>query len=182
MSALLIILIVLIIAILVVLVIAASSSNEYTIERSIIINKPAQKVFDFVKYLKNADQYNKWVMADPNLRKNYTGEDGTVGFISAWDSDMKQVGKGAQEIINIDEGKRVDYEIRFEKPFKGTSFAHIITEPVSDNQTMVKWVFNGVRNLPMKIFHLLFSLQKALGKDLATSLSNLKALLEKEGN
>lgn len=179
MSTLLIILFVLAAVILILLIIAASTSNEYTIERTIIINKPKQTVFDYVKYLKNANHYNKWVMADPNLGKTYTGIDGVTGFISAWDSDMKQVGKGEQEIIDVKEGERVDYEIRFEKPFRGTSFAHISTEAVSDNQTKVKWVFNGIRNFTMKIFHLLFNLKKVLGKDLAASLLNLKTVLEK---
>ncbi len=179
MSTLWIVVVVLAVVIIVVVFRAASLSNEYIIEKSIVINKPVATVFDYIKYLKNADQYNKWVMADPNLKKIYTGVDGTTGFISAWDSDMKQVGKGEQEIIDINESKRIDYEIRFEKPFKGTSFAHLTTEAVSDNQTKVKWVFNGLRNFSMKIFHLLFSLQKALGKDLAASLLNLKTLLEK---
>ncbi|MEP7231965.1 MAG: hypothetical protein ABI691_17010 [Ginsengibacter sp.] len=118
MSALLIISIVIAAAILLLLIIASSLSNEYIIERSIIINKPKQEVFDYIKYLKNADQYNKWVMANPNVRKTYKGVDGTAGFTTGWDSDMKQVGKGEQEIIDIKEGERVDYEIRFENASK----------------------------------------------------------------
>ena len=178
MSTLVIILIILAVAIIILLIIAGSSSDEYIIERNIIINRPKEEVFNYIKYLSNAGNYNKWVMTDTNLRKTYTGTDGAVGFISTWDSDMKQVGKGEQEIIDIKEGERVDYEIRFEKPFKGTSFAHITTEPVSANQTRVNWVFNGVRNFSMKIFHLLFNLNRALGKDIEISLANLKAVLE----
>ena len=53
----------------------------------------------------------------------FTGTDGTVGFISAWESDIKNVGSGEQEILNIVEGERLGYEIRFLKPFKLTSWA-----------------------------------------------------------
>jgi uncharacterized protein YndB with AHSA1/START domain len=166
--------------ILILLIVAATAKNEYTIHREIIINRPVQEVFRYVKYLKNADQYNKWVMMDTNLRKDYKGTDGIVGFVYYWDSDNKQVGKGEQEITKIKEGERVEYEIRFKKPFEGTSYASIITQPSGNNQTKVTWVFNGVRNYAMKIFHILFNLKKVLGKDLQTSLVNLKNVLEKQ--
>jgi len=179
MSIVIIILIVIAAIIIIILVAAASSSKEYVIERNTIINKPKQDVFNYAKYLKNADQYNKWVMIDPNLRKDYEGTDGTVGSIYYWNSDNKQVGKGEQEIIKITEGERIDYEIRFIKPFVGTSFAYITTESVSSNQTKVTWVFKGVRNYTMKIVHMVFNLKKVLGNDLQTSLSNLKNVLEK---
>jgi len=38
------------------------------------------------------------------LRSCYTGNDGTVGFVLAWDSTNKSVGKGEQEITNVEEG------------------------------------------------------------------------------
>jgi predicted ATP-grasp superfamily ATP-dependent carboligase len=63
--------------------------REYTVEREIIINKPKQQVFEYVKRLKNQDKYSKWATMDPKMKKEYTGTDGTVGFISAWDSENK---------------------------------------------------------------------------------------------
>jgi hypothetical protein len=161
------------------LIFASFLSEDYFIERDIVVNRPKQEVFDYVKYLKNAGAYNKWVMTDPHLRKTFSGTDGTPGFVYGWDSDNKNVGKGEQEIKSIREGQRIDYELRFVKPFVGVSYAHIVTEPTADNKTNVKWVFNGKRNYPMRIFHLLFNLKKVLGNDLQTSLGNLKTVLEK---
>ena len=106
------------------------------------------------------------------------GTDGTVGFVSAWDSELNQVGKGEQEIISLQEGRRVDYEIRFEKPFKNISYAYISTIGLSDSSTEVLWVFKGKRNLLMKLLHLVFNLPKTLGKDLSESLANLKRIME----
>jgi hypothetical protein len=115
---------------------------------------------------------------DPGMKKDYKGTDGTVGFVYSWDSNNKNVGKGEQEIIKIDD-KRIDYEIRFKKPFEGISTAYLATEAVSPNQTKVTWEFKGIRNYPMKIMHLLLNLKKMLGKDLATGLATLKTVLEK---
>ena len=105
------------------------------------------------------------------------GTDGTVGFVSAWDSELNQVGKGEQEIISLQEGRRVDYEIRFEKPFKNISFAYISTVGLSDSSTKFCG-FKGKRNLFMKLLHLVFNLPKTLGKDLTESLTNLKRIME----
>jgi len=173
------IIIIVVVIIIIPLVGAALLSNDYVIEREITINKSNQEVFDYIKILKNQAQYNKWVMRDPNQKTDYRGTDGTVGFIMAWDSKDKGAGKGEQEITGMIEGKKIDYEIRFEKPFKNTSCSHFTTEPVSANQTKVKWAFTGVRSYGMKIFHFLFNLPKMLGKDLQVSLANLKAVLEK---
>ncbi len=47
------------------------------------------------------------------MKTEYRGTDGTVGFVSAWDSPVRDAGKGEQEITKIDDGKRIDYELRF---------------------------------------------------------------------
>lgn len=168
--------------IVVILVIAALSKTEYSIQREIIINKPVQQVFDFIKYLKNQQYYNKWVMADPDVKRNYTGTDGTAGFIATWDSENKQVGKGEQEIKKIKEGERIYWEIRFIKPFEGKAGSYMITESVSANETRIIWVFEGMRSYMLKVMHLILNLKKVLGNDLQTSLTNLKAVLERTGN
>ncbi|MDQ3683867.1 MAG: SRPBCC family protein, partial [Bacteroidota bacterium] len=91
------------------LIIALFVKKEYTVERDITINKPKQEVFNYVKYLKNQDNYSKWVRTDPAMKKDFRGTDGTVGFVYAWDGN-KKAGKGEQEIKNIMEGERVDVE------------------------------------------------------------------------
>jgi uncharacterized protein YndB with AHSA1/START domain len=161
------------------LVAAALLSKTFSIETSITINKPNSDVFNYLKILKNAEQYNKWVMTDPNMKKEYLGTDGTVGFVYKWDSQNKNVGKGEQEIIGIKEGEKIDYEIRFIKPFEAVSNASLVTKPSGSDQTNVNWSFSGERNYPMRIFHFLFNLKKMLTKDLHTGLVNLKNVLEK---
>jgi|KBSMisStaDraftv2_1062788.scaffolds.fasta_scaffold00278_13 uncharacterized protein YndB with AHSA1/START domain len=173
--------ILLVIAIIIVLifVLASFSSNTYTIERRITINQPNDKVFNYVKLLEHQNEFNKWVMTDPHVIRTFKGVDGEKGAVVAWESNISQVGKGEQEITGIKPDSRIDYEIRFEKPFKGVSTAYMTTTPTSGNQTAVNWVFQGKRNLIMKVFHMLFNLKKVLGNDMATSLDRLKAVLEK---
>ncbi|WP_254500404.1 hypothetical protein, partial [Salmonella enterica] len=70
-------------------------------EREITINKSRQEVYDYIKYLKNQNNFSKWAKMDPAMKTEFRGTDGTVGFVSAWESAKKDVGKGEQEIKNL---------------------------------------------------------------------------------
>src|SRR5580698_1110019 len=113
--------IIIILLVFIFLVLPLFIKKEYTIEQKVVISKPDPVVFDFVKLLGNQTYYNKWVMMDPNVKRTGTGIDGTVGFISAWDSNVRNVGKGEQEITRILQGSQIDSKVRFEKPFKNVA-------------------------------------------------------------
>jgi len=162
------------------LIMALFIKSEYAVEREITISKPKQVVFEYVKFLKNQDNYSKWATMDPNMKKDYRGTDGTVGFVSAWESQADSVGKGEQEIKKITEGERIDFELRFEKPFEATDFAYMTTESLDSSQTKVKWGFNGKMPYPMNLMCLFMDMDAMLGPDLAKGLSNLKGILEKQ--
>lgn len=83
MNILIIFLLVIGILIAVLLIAAAFTRKEYRIKREIVINVPLQTTFDYVKHLKNQDHFNKWVMVDPAMQREFKGADGTVGFIYA---------------------------------------------------------------------------------------------------
>jgi len=101
------------------LVIALFIDNEYKVENEILIQQPKAVVFTYVKSLRNQDKFSKWANIVPNIKKTYSGTDRTVGFVSAWESDHPEVGKGEQEIIKIIEGQCIDFEFRFFEPFAG---------------------------------------------------------------
>ncbi len=162
------------------LIIAIFTKDEYSVEREVMINKPKQDVFNYIKLLKNQTSYSKWVMLDPNAKMEYKGIDGTEGAVFAWDSENKQAGKGEQTITKIADGERIDLALHFIKPFEGNSTAWLSTEAVSPTQTKVKWGFNGKMVYFMKVIHLFMNMEKMIGKDIQASLSNLKGVLEKQ--
>jgi hypothetical protein len=162
-----------------ILIIALVTKKEYTIEREAVINQPLQKVFDYIKYIKNQDAYSVWNRIDPAMQKTYTGTDGMVGFVYAWDSTNKKAGKGEQEITSVRDGDRIGMALHFIRPFEGRSVAYMTTTPATTNQTKVKWGINGKMNYPMNIMLLFMNMENMMGKDLATGLDNLKGILEK---
>ena len=153
-------------------------NGKYDVEREVTINKPKQEVFDYIKYLKNQDNFSVWAKIDPAMKREFRGEDGTVGFVSAWDSENPDAGKGEQKIIKISEGERIDYELHFIEPFESTDFAYLTTEAVNDSVTTVKWGFDGKMKYPMNLMMLFMDMEEMLAPDLQNGLDNLKTLLE----
>lgn len=169
------ILIIIAIIIILPLVIALFVEKDYAIERSIIINRPKQEVYDYIKHLKNQDLYSVWNMKDPGMKREFRGVDGTPGFVYAWNGN-KQAGEGEQEITSMAEGEQVNCEIRFVRPFKNTGHIYMRTQADSEHSTKVTWGFTGRSNYPMNLMTAM--LKGVLGKDLEMSLANLKKILE----
>jgi uncharacterized protein YndB with AHSA1/START domain len=147
------------------------------IEKSIEINKSPEFVFDYLRITKNQDNFSVWNMNDPDMKKTHHGKDGTVGFIYSWDSTMKNVGAGEQEITGIEEGKSIDYAIRFFRPMKNTGKSKFQITPIGSGKTSLTWIFESPSRFPMSLFSPIF--KRMLGKDIEKGLLNLKSILGK---
>jgi hypothetical protein len=158
------------------LIIGLFMKREHYVNREIIINAPRQKVFDYLKLLKNQEKFNKHSMSGPDRKKEFKGTDGTVGFIYAW-SGNENAGEGEKEIKNIIEGKRIETEIRFVKPMQAIASIIMETESLSDNQTRVYLSNGGELKYPLNI--MIPIAEKKFSKDIDISLSALKNILEK---
>lgn len=180
MSTGLIILLIIVALIAVLLIAAAFQKDISVITESITINRPAADVYTYAKYLKNSERYNKWVMADPNMKREYRGTDGTIGFVYAWHS-KKQSSKGEEEITKLVENSRIEHVIRFEKPMANTAEVFMVLEPAEAGQTRFVWSFKNKLNYTMKVMHLFLRLEKMLAKDMRESLQNLKREIEHNG-
>ncbi len=161
------------------LIIALFVKKEYAVSREVTINRPKAEVFGYILMLKNQNNFSVWANKDPNMKKEYRGTDGTVGFVSAWESQNKEVGKGEQEIKAIKDGERIDYELRFIEPFEAKDNAYMTTEALNDSTTKVTWGFNGKMKYPMNLMLLMMNMEDMLGKDLQQGLDKLKVELEK---
>ena len=159
------------------LIIALFTRKEYRIEREIEIKAPEEEVFTYIKQLKNQDNFNKWVMTDPDMKREFKGTDGEVGFIYGWNGN-KKAGEGELEIVSIEENKSVDHEIRFVRPFTSIAQARMTTEFQGQNRTRVTWSNESELKYPMNL--MVSMIEKMLAKDMDASLLNLKNILEKE--
>ncbi len=156
-------------------ILALFMKRDHYVKRELIINAPVQKVFNFLKLLKNQEKFNTWAKDDAGRNWKYKGTDGTVGFTIAW-SGNKNVGEGEKEIMQIVEGKRIETQIRFVKPMATIANVIMETESLSEHQTKVTLINTGTLKYPMNIF-IPFAENK-FAKDMDVSLLALKSILE----
>jgi polyketide cyclase/dehydrase/lipid transport protein len=157
------------------LIIAIFIPSEYTVTRTAEVNRPKQEVFDYVKSLKNQEQYSVWVMEDPKIQMTYTGVDGTVGSSSAWVSE--KMGKGSQTITAISDN-RIDVDLNFIKPMTDQAKASMAVDEVDANKSKITCTFYGKAPYPKGRWFSLMG-RYFVGDAYEKNLANVKKNLEK---
>ncbi len=168
-------LLLLVLGALVMYLVAKGKPTELKIEREITINKPVEEVYEFARFVGNMDKVSVWQSIDPDMKTSTSGTDGSVGFISSWESDHKKVGVGEQEIVNLTPNERVDLKLRFKNP-DSEGDAYLITEAVDSMTTTVKWGFASEFPVPFNL--LMPSIEKEIIENFDQGLQNLKTELE----
>lgn len=160
-----------------IVVLAAVAPGKLEVEREVVINKPLSEVFAALKDVRGHRAWSPWARKDPNMKQEYSGKDGEVGFIAAWEGN-KEVGRGEQEIKAITENKRIDFELRFKEPFENRSSAYFITDAIDADTTRVRWGMTGKSRFPMNIICMLMGMKEMLIRDFDQGLLSLKKTLE----
>jgi len=156
------------------LIVALFVPKESTSEGQIVINKPKQEVFDYIKYVKNQDNFGVWQLSDPNMKTTSEGEDGTEGFKYSWDSE--KLGKGAQAITKIEEGERMESDMFFYDFDDTPSKAYFTVEEQASDQTLVKWGISWTTPYPWNLMGLFYNMDKDFNK----GLEKLKEIVENQ--
>lgn len=163
--------------ILLIIILGIIAPKSYDVSRNIKIKRSLSEVFNYVLLIKNQEHWSPWAERDPNMKRTYTGTDGKIGFISAWESNHNQVGSGEQELKGFKKNKEINSELRFLKPFKSTSDAYFKVKEVQ-NGTEVTWGFSGKNKFPISIMMLFMNMDKTVGKDFEQGLEELKIVME----
>ncbi len=150
------------------------------IERSIIINSSKEEVFKNLRYYSNRAKWSPWLEKDPQVKTSIEGTDGEVGAIYKWEGN-KDVGKGLQTIMRIEDMQKIEDKLQFLEPFKSEADAYL---QMGDSAGMVKvsWGFISESPRPFNIFNLFMDMDKMVGPDFQNGLSKLKMLCESEAN
>jgi len=160
-----------------VFILAMIAPKGYDVNRTITVQKSVPEVFEYLKYLKNQDNWSPWGKRDPNMKKEFVGSDGEIGATSKWEGN-KDVGSGEQEIKRIVENEVIESELRFLKPWKSQSDAYLRVNDAGAGETEITWGFSGKNKFPMSIMMLFMNMDKAVGKDFEEGLVSLKDILE----
>jgi hypothetical protein len=157
-----------------VLVIALVTRGTLVVTSEVIIDRSLDIVYDYIRQLLHQERYNVWLMQDRDIKLQYTGTDGTVGFLVSWQSKSKS-GDGEQEIIKVTEGEGYESEIRF-KNHRNTTHAKVSALYVSDHKTKVVTTLTSSPSFPMNIMSPM--IKRMIQKDMDTNAAYLKKNLE----
>lgn len=147
------------------------AKKTYHIERSIEIEAPKSMVFESVSQFKNMDKWSPWNELDPDMKKTYTGTDGTVGATYSWTGN-KDVGEGKQTITAVSPD-RVDFLLNISEPFKADFPASFLLSG-DEQKTKVTWTLDPVLPFPVNVWAMFTDVDEAMGKDYERGLGNLK--------
>jgi hypothetical protein len=148
--------------------------KEYHAERSVELPVQREMAFNYLVLLKNQQDYGVWDNDSIETSYTYRGTDGTVGFVSAWESEDKNIGKGEQEIVAIVPNERIDYRLRFVKPFRSESESWFVLEDAGLDKTRITWGVKGRMGYPLNFFLWIVPMDSLLEDNLEQGLQNVK--------
>ena len=149
-------------------------TSVFTYEREITINRPVHEVFAYIRSLNNFKNWNPFLRKDPDAKIQMSGKDGEIGYVTSWEGN-REMGSGEQEITRIIDGQKVEFELRFLKPFKATNQGFFATESAGGSQTRVRWSMSGRSGFPMNLISLFINCDKMIGGEFETGLPQLKS-------
>jgi uncharacterized protein YndB with AHSA1/START domain len=176
-ETLVVIAVVLAIIIAVVLILASTKPDNFRIQRSAVMNAPAEKIFPLIADFHQWLNWSPWEGKDPVLKRTYSGAERGQGAVYAWDGN-KNVGSGRMEILEASSPSKVVIKLDFLKPFEAHNTAEFTMLP-QGGATNVVWVMHGPAPFMSKVMQVFMNMDRMIGKDFEAGLANLKAASEK---
>jgi hypothetical protein len=167
---------VVVIIVAVIVIVAAMQPTDFKVERSLVINAPAEGIYPYFNSPRLFDAFNPFAKQDPKIQLTYSGPESGPGARSSWLGNT-QVGEGSVEIIESVPNKRVRVRLDFKKPMEATNYGEYTMAPEGTG-TKVTWTMTGQKNLVQKIFCLFMNMDKMVGGEFEKGLVSLRQLVE----
>jgi len=157
------------------LLIALVLPSEYSVERSIIINKPLAQVYTYTSNLKNYNSWQPWKKYDKNAKYELSGEGCTVGSKVSWIGN-DQVGQGEMTTIEMKTNKSWKSKVQFFTPYESKLDIEFKFENV-EMGTKVTWITKGELSYPL-LRWMGLSFESMMAPDFERGLMKLKEVIE----
>ena len=166
------------VAVLIVLFLAAvvTRPGTFEIKRSLLINAPAEVVYDQVDDFKSWNAWSPWDQMDPTMKRTFNEVPSGVGAGYAWVGN-KDVGEGNMKITDAKPAEHLGLDLNFTAPFAAnnrTDFDFVRT----GGGTTVTWTMSGTNNFWSKAFSLFNDMDKMVGADFEKGLASMKKVSE----
>lgn len=150
-------------------------SPRYHVERSLIIQASADKVYALVADPHHWPQWTVWNRRDPAMTISYFGAPSGEG--SGWSWKSKSEGDGKMTLTAVTPDERVAYELYL--PDMGSTSTGELRLELDGRGTRVTWAMDGDMGANPLYHWLGLVMDRLVGPDFESGLANLKTLAEK---
>ena len=155
----------------------AWAKKEFDISRTVVINRPRDEVYNFVRQLKKQHLWMPWFRENFEGSLKYKGDDGKLDALLYWKGHRKFY-EGTQKIVKLNQGKIVETRFLIVRPFTIILLEYKGLKSIDEAKTKMVWGVRGSLKFPFSVIALLHPVDKAYGKELEKGLKNLKVVLE----
>lgn len=160
-----------------ILALAARKPDTFTLERSVLVNAPPEKVFALIDDFHRWDAWSPWEKIDPSMKRTFSGAERGKGAVYAWQGDGK-AGAGRMEITESTPPSKVAIKLDFTKPIEASNTVEFALVP-QGNATKVTWAMRGPSPFISKVMQVFVSMDDMVGKDFEAGLAAVKRAAEK---
>jgi uncharacterized protein YndB with AHSA1/START domain len=156
--------------------VALTRPDTYHVQRELEIAAPAAAVFANLEDFKRWRDWSPWEKLEPGMQRTYAGAERGVGASYTWRGD--KVGSGTMTVTQASAPEKLAIELAFVKPFQETNQQTFSLTPTAAG-TRVLWSMHGPLRLGGRVMSLFTDMDKIIGRDFETGLTQLKQLCEK---
>jgi uncharacterized protein YndB with AHSA1/START domain len=161
----------------IILVLALTKPDTFTVQRSIVIKAPPEKIMPLIADFHNWASWSYWETLDPKMQRTFSGAPSGVGAVYGWKGNS-DVGEGRMEVLSLAAPSKVTIKLDFIDPFESSNVTDFVLTPQGDTTT-VTWTMNGPMLFVSKIMTVFVNMEKLIGPDFERGLARLKTVAEK---
>ncbi len=160
-----------------ILVYAATRPDAFRVARSASIMAPPEKIFPLISDLHQWEPWSPFDKMDPGMKRSYSGAPSGTGAVYEWDGNSK-VGAGRVTIADTAPPNKVTINLDMIRPFAAHNIVEFTLEPAGD-ATKVTWAMHGSNPFISRVMCMFFDMDKTVGGEFETGLSDLKLIAER---
>ncbi len=146
--------------------------SKVHVERSLVINAPASKIFNEVNSLQKWSAWDPWQKMDPAMTNEFSGPESGVGNKNTWKSE--KVGDGSQVITESVPNEKIESELDFGHSKAKGSFTFV----PEGSGTKVVWAMDSETGMNPMARYMGLMMDGMVGGEFEKGLNNLKAHVE----
>ena len=155
---------------------ASTQPDTFRVQRAMIINAPAEKIYAILTDLRRGAEWSPYEKKDPAMKKTFSGPASGPGSKMEWDGN-KEIGAGALTVADATPSK-VTVKLDMTRPMQANNIVEYTLAP-QGSATNITWSIHGPMTILSKVMCVFMDMDKMVGKDFEQGLRDLKALAEK---